>query len=83
MLTTEDGVRVGESKIAAREGISQVVLSRIGMASPGRIYLGFFLFAPRPFSLKIVYFLVYFKCKLVVEWGQSNDFKGKIKKKMG
>ena len=37
MLTTEDGVKIGESKIAAREGISQVVLSRIGMASPGRI----------------------------------------------
>ena len=47
MLTTDDGVRVGESKIAAREGISQVVLSRIGMASPGRISLGIFLLKNR------------------------------------
>lgn len=36
-LYTENGVAVGESKIAAREGIAKVVLSRIGMGSPGMV----------------------------------------------
>ena len=31
----EDGERLGDSKAAARKGISQVVISRILMASPG------------------------------------------------
>jgi tricarboxylate carrier len=39
MLSTESGEKVGESKIAAKEGISQVVLSRIMMASPGMILI--------------------------------------------
>ena len=35
MLETEEGKPVGQSKIAAREGITMVVLSRVGMAAPG------------------------------------------------
>ena len=35
MLETEGGKQVGQSKIAAREGITMVVLSRVGMAAPG------------------------------------------------
>jgi hypothetical protein len=31
----EEGNELGRSKIAARKAISQVVLSRVGMASPG------------------------------------------------
>ena len=34
-LETEEGKPVGQSKIAAREGITMVVLSRVGMAAPG------------------------------------------------
>lgn len=30
-----NGNRLGQSKVAAREGISQVVLSRVAMAAPG------------------------------------------------
>ena len=36
MLTTAEGEKVGESKIAARQGISMVVMSRVFMAAPGR-----------------------------------------------
>ena len=36
-LTTREGERVGLSKLAAREGILRVTLSRIGMAMPGLI----------------------------------------------
>jgi len=39
MLMTEDGEKVGESKIAAKQGISMVTLSRIGMASPGMVLI--------------------------------------------
>ena len=35
MLETEQGKQVGQSKIAAREGITMVVLSRVAMAAPG------------------------------------------------
>jgi hypothetical protein len=34
-LTSATGEKMGESKIAARQGIGMVVLSRILMASPG------------------------------------------------
>ena len=34
---TESGERIGNSSIAAREGIAKVVLSRIGMAAPGMV----------------------------------------------
>jgi len=34
---TPDGQPVGESKTAAVEGISKVVLSRVGMAAPGMV----------------------------------------------
>jgi len=37
MLETAEGEKIGQSKIAAREGISQVVLSRVGMALPGMV----------------------------------------------
>ncbi|KAK2716533.1 sideroflexin-1-like [Artemia franciscana] len=36
-VTDENGNKLGESKIAAKRGITQVVLSRIGMASPGML----------------------------------------------
>jgi len=36
---TESGERIGESKIAARQGISMVVASRVGMASPGMVLI--------------------------------------------
>jgi len=36
-LTTEDGEFIGKSKTAAKQGISMVVLSRIGMAAPGMV----------------------------------------------
>jgi len=39
MLMTADGEKVGESKIAAKQGISMVTLSRIGMASPGMVLI--------------------------------------------
>lgn len=38
-LTTESGEKVGNSKIAAREGIAMVVMSRILMASPGMVLI--------------------------------------------
>jgi hypothetical protein len=37
MLTTAEGEKVGASKIAAKEGISMVVMSRVFMAAPGKI----------------------------------------------
>ena len=36
MLETEEGQQVGQSKIAAKTGITMVVTSRIGMAAPGK-----------------------------------------------
>ena len=42
-MTTLDGTPVGMSKTAAREGISMVVLSRIGMASPTMLCIPFFM----------------------------------------
>lgn len=39
MLMTESGEKVGESKIAARQGIGMVVASRVGMASPGMVLI--------------------------------------------
>ena len=35
MLETEQGKQVGQSIVAAREGITMVVLSRVAMAAPG------------------------------------------------
>ena len=37
MLESAEGEKIGESKIAARQGISMVVLSRVGMATPGMV----------------------------------------------
>jgi len=39
MLTTAEGEKVGESKIAARQGISMVVMSRVFMAAPGMVLI--------------------------------------------
>jgi len=39
MLETKEGVPVGESKIAAKEGIGMVTVSRIGMAMPGMVLI--------------------------------------------
>jgi len=39
MLETSDGEKIGQSPIAARQGISMVVLSRIGMAMPGMVLI--------------------------------------------
>jgi len=39
MLETSEGEKIGQSKIAARQGISMVVLSRIGMAMPGMVLI--------------------------------------------
>ena len=39
MLETDDGHKVGESVTAARQGISMVVMSRVGMAAPGKYSL--------------------------------------------
>ena len=36
MLETEEGKQVGQSLIAARQGITMVVLSRVAMAAPGK-----------------------------------------------
>jgi len=38
-LFTESGEKIGESKIAAQQGISMVVASRIGMAAPGMVLI--------------------------------------------
>jgi len=38
-VETSDGKRVGLSKVAAREGIAMVTLSRIGMAAPGMVLI--------------------------------------------
>jgi len=38
-LFTESGEKIGESKIAAQQGISMVVASRIGMATPGMVLI--------------------------------------------
>ena len=38
MLSTAEGEKVGESKVAARQGISMVVMSRILMAAPGIVH---------------------------------------------
>ena len=35
MLETKEGEKVGLSKVAAREGIAKVTMSRIAMAMPG------------------------------------------------
>ena len=45
MLETEEGKQVGQSKIAAKTGITMVVTSRIGMAAPGeeKVLLNIFL----------------------------------------
>ena len=45
MLESAEGEKIGESKIAARQGISMVILSRIGMATPGMVG-SYFLFYP-------------------------------------
>jgi len=37
MLETAEGEKIGQSRIAARQGITMVVLSRIGMAMPGMV----------------------------------------------
>ncbi len=37
-VMTDKDEAVGESPAAAKEGISKVVLSRIGMAAPGMVY---------------------------------------------
>jgi len=39
MLETKNGEQVGLSRIAAREGITMVTLSRIGMAMPGMVLI--------------------------------------------
>jgi len=39
MLMTSEGEKVGQSKIAAREGIAMVTMSRIMMASPGMVLI--------------------------------------------
>jgi len=39
MLETKDGKKVGLSKLAAREGIAMVTLSRIAMAMPGMVLI--------------------------------------------
>ena len=36
MLETEEGKQVGQSLIAARQGITMVVMSRVAMAAPGK-----------------------------------------------
>ena len=38
-VTTREGERLGLSRTAAREGVSQVTLSRIGMAMPGMVLI--------------------------------------------
>ena len=38
-LDTDQGERVGMSRVAAREGIAMVTLSRIGMAMPGMVLI--------------------------------------------
>merc|ERR1712062_526514 len=42
-LGTAEGTFFGKSKIAARQGISMVVLSRIGMAAPSMMCIPFFM----------------------------------------
>ena len=42
-MSTKDGQVVGKSKVAAKQGISMVVLSRIGMAAPGMIGIPIFM----------------------------------------
>jgi len=42
-LSTDDGQTVGKSTTAARQGISMVVLSRIGMAAPGMVGIPFLM----------------------------------------
>lgn len=39
MLESAEGEKIGESKIAARQGISMVIASRIGMATPGMVMI--------------------------------------------
>ena len=42
-MSTEDGIVVGQSTVAAREGITKVVLSRIGMAVPTMMGIPFIM----------------------------------------
>ena len=42
-MTTDEGKSVGKSQIAARQGISMVVLSRVGMAAPGMVGIPFLM----------------------------------------
>lgn len=42
-MSTKDGQHVGKSKIAARQGITMVVLSRMGMAAPGMLGIPFIM----------------------------------------
>lgn len=42
-MFTKDGQFVGKSKTAAKEGISMVVMSRIGMAAPGMLGIPFIM----------------------------------------
>ena len=38
-LETAEGEKIGQSQIAARQGITMVVLSRVGMAMPGMVLI--------------------------------------------
>lgn len=42
-LSTLEGKPVGDSKVAARQGIGMVVMSRVGMAAPGMVAIPFFM----------------------------------------
>ena len=42
-MSTKDGQVVGKSKTAAKQGISMVVLSRLGMAAPGMMGIPLFM----------------------------------------
>ena len=57
---TAEGENVGNSQIAAREGITKVVLSRMAMAAPGMVSPVFppanFPFFQLPISFSIVVF---------------------------
>jgi hypothetical protein len=60
-VTDANGKRLGDSAIAAKSGITQVVLSRIGMAVPS---MGTFSWGLFPFGCAFVatfYYAVYFQ----------------------